>query len=114
LRISSSGPIELLTAFARMHESETAYYITDLSFLAHLRELSGLTPPLLSVRTDSLATARIPSGTLTITDTGRAALDGRVDRVRAYGIDRWLGGTHLQANTTMWRWDEHHERMVRS
>ena len=32
------------------------------------------------------------SSTVEITDAGRAVLEGRMDRVKTVGIDRWLGG----------------------
>jgi hypothetical protein len=40
-----------------------------------------------------------------LTDTGRALRDGRADWVALNGIDRWLGGVHLQGRTAAWRWD---------
>jgi hypothetical protein len=38
-----------------------------------------------------------------LTGDGRAVLAGRADRV-SFGLDRWLGGTHLTAEKD-WRWD---------
>ncbi len=38
-----------------------------------------------------------------LTDEGRGVLAGRADRVD-FGLDRWLGGTHLTAEND-WRWD---------
>jgi len=38
-----------------------------------------------------------------VTDDGRAVLAGRKDRV-GFGLDRWLGGTHLTPEND-WRWD---------
>ena len=36
-------------------------------------------------------------GVVTLTDAGRSVLAGRLDRVVACGIERWLGGVHLQS-----------------
>jgi hypothetical protein len=46
-----------------------------------------------------------------LTDDGREVLAGRLDRVAAVGIDRWLGGTHLR-EPEPWRWDRAAGRVV--
>ena len=114
LEIASSGPVDLWTTFVQMHQGETAYYITDLSLLSLLRDFSRLNPPLISVAGTSLEDDRIPNGTVTITDRGRAILDGRLDRVATYGIDRWFGGVHLTADGPDWRWNDAEQRIVRA
>ncbi len=40
-----------------------------------------------------------------LTEKGREILRGAADRVELNGIDRWLGGTHLNGEGA-WRWDE--------
>jgi hypothetical protein len=40
-----------------------------------------------------------------LTEKGRIVLRGDADRLELNGIDRWLGGTHLDGQDT-WRWDE--------
>ena len=52
----------------------------------------------------------VTSGTLELTDSGRAVLDGRADRVELLGFDRWIGGLHVRAEGPLWRWDR--ERAV--
>ena len=47
-----------------------------------------------------------------ITPFGREVLAGRADWVRANGIDRWLGGVHLQGGEAAWRWDEERRQLV--
>jgi hypothetical protein len=111
LAIAASGPVDLWAAFLQMHEGETAYYITDLSFLGLLRDFARCAPALISVADIPFDADRIPNGTLTITDYGRAILNGAVDRVAAYGIDRWLGGVHLTGERG-WRWDETRDHTV--
>jgi hypothetical protein len=112
LTIASPGPVDLLAAFSRMSEGETAYYITDLSFLALLREFSRCAPPLISVSTPSLDVNRIPNGAVTITEHGRSILSGERDRVASYGIDRWFGGVHLKGRGGLWRWDHGSDQVV--
>jgi len=41
-------------------------------------------------------------------------LDGDLDYVRTFGIDRWIGGVHLQGHQVPWRWDDARETLVRS
>ena len=47
----------------------------------------------------------LTQGTLELTDTGRAVLAGRADRVALLGFDRWIGGMHIRADGPLWRWD---------
>jgi hypothetical protein len=114
LDIASSGPVDLWTTFVHMHQGETAYYITDLSLLSLLRDFSRVDPPLLAIAGASLEEDRIPSGTVTITDRGRAILNGKLDRVATYGIDRWFGGVHLTSDGVQWRWNNAAQRIVKT
>ena len=86
-----------------MHEGEDAYYIGDTSYAELAEALSTTTPPLLS--------RSIQSPSLTL--EGRAVLDGRSDRVMVCGIDRWLGGVHLEGHAVPWRWDAERGRIIR-
>lgn len=52
------------------------------------------------------------SSMLTLTDTGRRVLAGKADQIALNGIDRWIGGVHLQGNRLRWRWDERAQRIV--
>ena len=45
----------------------------------------------------------VGEGFATITDDGHAVLAGSADRA-AFGLDRFVGGTHLEAGSE-WRWD---------
>jgi hypothetical protein len=49
-------------------------------------------------------------GGLRLTAQGEAVLDGREDRVALLGFDRWIGGLHVRADGSLWRWD--HVRAV--
>jgi hypothetical protein len=113
LEIAASGPVDLWTVFVHMHRGETAYYITDLSLVSLLRDFSRLDPPLMAISGTSLEETRISSGTVTITDRGRAILNGKLDRVATYGIDRWFGGVHLTSDGVQWRWNDAEQRIVR-
>jgi len=40
-----------------------------------------------------------------VTDVGRDVLAARADHAELNGIDRWLGGVHLEGRRPAWRWD---------
>ena len=83
-------------SFPRMHEGEDVYYISDTAYAELAEALSVSKPPLLTRSIESPA----------LTAAGRDVLEGRADRVTLCGIDRWLGGVHLQGHTVPWRWDD--------
>jgi hypothetical protein len=112
LELAHDGPIDIWTAFPRLHDGETAYYVTDRTFAQILRTLSGPATPLLAVDIVSQPAGQLPRGTFTLTDAGRAVFAGTVDRVGRYGLDRWLGGVHLEGAGPMWRWDRADRRLV--
>ena len=43
---------------------------------------------------------------LRLTDAGRRVLDGQQDHVALNGVDRWIGGVHLEGREAPWRWNE--------
>ena len=113
LRLAEGGPIGMRTVFPRMHDDERAYYITDFSLAALVHALSRTSPPL--VATDPAGTDGPRwdlRQTVAITEAGREVLAGGRDRV-ACGIDRWLGGVHLQTGAEIWRWDDARRQMTK-
>jgi hypothetical protein len=111
LSLAERAPVHLRAAFARMHGDEV-YYITDTSFVRSIAELSDGPAPLLASTVHSTSEGRIPDGTLSITEAGRAVLEGRADRIELCGIDRWIGGVRLQPGDRLWRWDRESARLV--
>jgi hypothetical protein len=79
-------------------------FLADLMFLVVLTPLASGTEPLV----------RMDATTVWLTDAGRATLAGRRDRVASLGLDRWLGGVHLQGRRVAYRWDPRAERIVAS
>ena len=106
-------PIALTAAFPRMHEGEDAYYATDLSMADLEITLSRTSPPLLAYRPARSSDATPLQGTVSLTEAGRAVLAGSMDRIATCGIDRWLGGVHLQGETGVWRWDAAQQKIRR-
>jgi hypothetical protein len=89
-----------------MHDGEEAYYITDTSMATLAEHLSRCSPPLLTFVSSQAAGDEAPLRSVTLTDTGRAVLARRQDRIATCGLDRWLGGVHLQGHVSLWRWDD--------
>jgi hypothetical protein len=127
LRLAEPGPVDLWAAFPRMHDGEN-YYITDTSLVAIVETLSSAPTPLITVTRSASGNRLVLQGTaaadaapasasadvVTLTDIGRGVLSGERDRVATTGMDRWLGGVHLQNGADIWRWDDKHERITRS
>jgi len=113
LELSAAGAVELSAAFPRMHDDEEAYYVTDTSIAELANALSHALPPLLTLAPGTVVGKGWLRGAMTITDTGRAVLAGRRDKIEACGIDRWLGGVHLQGDAPSWRWDDARQRITR-
>ena len=114
LSLARESGISLISAFPRMHDDEQAYYITDGSLASTATDLARSLPPLLTLSQPAGAGADLLRGSIALTETGRAVLAGEQDRVVACGLDRWLGGVHLQSGGTLWRWDDTRQRVIPS
>lgn len=123
LEALAGGPMTVAEAFrASHHAREAPVWLGDLTFAAYLEDLGQGHLALVTMEDGERVSA--PRGEdeqraffarrVAITDTGRAVLDGREDRVRLNGIDRWLGGVHLKGREIAWRWDEEAGRVAAS
>ena len=111
MQLARPGTLDLVAAFPRMHDGEDAYYVTDSSLGELADALSGSSPPLLMRTPMPMADGDVLGGSVTLTDAGEAVLAGRMDRVAACGISRWLGGVHLNGDANLWRWDDMRQRI---
>jgi hypothetical protein len=99
-------------AFVECGRREQAPYAGDDWMWLRLHELGTGERPLLQDASGGSVPLPPPLGDgatfvatrLRLTPAGREALAGSLDRVDALGLDRWLGGTHLQPGN-VWRWD---------
>jgi hypothetical protein len=112
LALAEQRGIALAAAFPRMHDGEDAYYVTDASLAQLADSFSRTSPALLTLTTES-ANGDVLKGSVALTDTGRAVLAGKRDRIAMCGIDRWLGGVHLHNGADIWRWDESQQTICR-
>lgn len=112
LRAVSEGAASFEEAFRATQAMEERVFLGDLSFHRLLRELAAPPRPLLRLETAGGGSPRALR--LSLTASGREVLAGRDDWVRMRGIDRWLGGVHLQGAESPWRWNSETGRLARS
>jgi hypothetical protein len=82
---------------------------TDPLRLLHLKRLANARQALLTMSNagvDLRDSSHLAETSFEITEQGKQTLNGDEDFVRLNGIDLWLGGVHLQGETSDWRWDE--------
>jgi hypothetical protein len=112
LRAVAAGhrtPIEAFHAQAAMEER---VFLGDLLFWGILRKLADAPQPLLECSVSQLSAGRLPEGSVELTTFGRIVFSGDADHVAANGIDRWIGGVHLQGTKIQWRWDSSDRRII--
>lgn len=123
LEAIAGGVTRLRDLFAAAHaDREEPIFLGDAVFAWYLEGLSRARPPL--VRAADGGALRGPrdagdaeafwNSRVALTGTAEAILAGRADRVSVSGIDRWLGGTHLQGPPARWRWDDGAQRLCES
>jgi hypothetical protein len=95
-------PVELFVANGDLEAG--AHYLGDWSFFAYLRELSAAASPALLDLAGQPFTRESLRTPLAVTAFGRDLLAGRADWIRTNGIDRWLGGVHMNSTKSTWRW----------
>jgi hypothetical protein len=92
------------TVFGRLGEREARPYLGDLFLFGLVARLARARVPLLELDPPA---GEVGAGTrLHPPPAGRRVLRGEADHVALNGIDRWVGGVHLQGPESPWRWDE--------
>ncbi len=90
---------------------EEAVFMGDSSLWLYVKRLCEGAAPLL--KTDSDEAFEIPeepdknflSQILHLTEAGKSVMAGHADNIELNGIERWLGGVHLQGPEAEWRWN---------
>ena len=117
LEVVNAGVTRMSDVYrASHHERESAIFMGDAAFVAHLDQLVRGPRPLLkmvqgSSRAPGSSTRLTIDDDVALTEDGRRVLDGQLDRVRACGINRWLGGVELAGTGPVWRWDQEREKL---
>jgi hypothetical protein len=104
----AGGASDAGTAFVRAAARETRPYLGDTWCFAIMARMAHARIPLLGA-----TSGRIDRHTaVTLTPAGAEVLAGRADHATLNGVDRWIGGVHLQGHHPRWRWDEGTEAIV--
>lgn len=117
VRDGMHSPFEI---FLAAQERETVPFLSDATVWHILRSLSSDPAPVLECNggcfTPPTSNGKPDDSFLRqavhLTDLGREVVAGRIDWIALRGIDRWLGGVHLQGNRSPWRWDERRGRLI--
>lgn len=96
--------------FAAVQAREECPFQTDLSLLRLLRQMASGPRPLLRLTGERQGLR--PRWRVSLTAAGAEVLAQREDWIDLAGIDRWLGGVHLQGPEAAWRWDAKRSRLV--
>jgi hypothetical protein len=121
LEAIAAGESSVADAYlASHHQREDPIWMGDSTFVLYLLGMADGPWPLVTWADGSPITrpsqenaGEFMRRTVALTDAGRDVMEGRADRVRLNGIDRWLGGVHLSGRHAAWRWDEVAGRIVR-
>jgi hypothetical protein len=100
----ADGAPDAGTAFVRAAARETRPYMGDTTCFGRMDRMAEGPYPLLRLDPPGRPVARATG--LLLTATGTRVLAGEADQIALNGIDRWIGGVHLQGHYVPWRWDD--------
>ena len=106
----ADGAPDAGTAFSRAQARETRPYLGDTTCYRRMHQIAGGPHPL--IRLDPPGRPIVRTTGVRLTDTGARVLVGDTDQIALNGIDRWIGGVHLQSHQVPWRWDDGTETIV--
>jgi hypothetical protein len=107
----ADGAPDAGAAFTRAAARETRPYLGDMTCFGRMDRMAQGPHPLLHLDPPGRPVQR--STGVRLTDTGVQVLAGQADQIALNGIDRWIGGVHLQGHHVPWRWDDGTETIVR-
>jgi hypothetical protein len=107
----ADGAPDAGTAFVRAQARETRPYLGDTTCFRRMDKMAQGPHPLFRLDPPGRAIDRTTG--VRLTDTGAQVLAGQADQIALNGIDRWIGGVHLQGHQVPWRWDHGTETIVR-
>lgn len=103
-------------AFLELQRREKRPFLGDWPCYERLSTLASGAMPLLVLGGEEQAASAegFRHRSVELTDAGRDVLGERADHVALNGIDRWIGGVHLEGATPAWRYDDRRETLVAS
>ena len=113
----SEGPMYPGVMFTKISDMEHPPFFGDTFVWVYVNELASGDAPLIELQGPGLLPVwvtppNLKVWTLKLTDLGREVLAGRKDWIGIHGVDRWLGGVHLEDRGKIWRWDEARQKLV--
>ena len=107
----ADGAPDAGTAFVRAQARETRPYMGDTACFGRMDRMAQGPHPLLRLDPPGRPVERTTG--VRLTGTGARVLAGEADHIALNGIDRWIGGVHLQGHHHVpWRWDDGTETIV--
>ncbi len=116
LNVVNGGIDAPVGIFAATQAYEESRFMGDTVFWDYLGAMTRSQPPLLEVANGGVFEAPDKRARergeqrIAITDTGRQVLADEMDWVQINGIDKWLGGVHLETGN-VWRWDSERKEL---
>jgi hypothetical protein len=107
----ADGASDAAAAFVRAGSRETRPYMGDSSCFGRMDRMAQGPHPLLRLDPPGRPVERTTG--VRLTGAGARVLAGEADQIALNGIDRWIGGVHLQGRHVPWRWDDGTETIVR-
>lgn len=98
-------------AVGRAMARETRPFMGDTTYLGRMDQMARGQHPLLRLEPPGRP-VELTTG-VRLTGAGARVLAGEADQVALNGIDRWIGGVHLQDHHVPWRWDDGTETIIR-
>jgi hypothetical protein len=102
--LDSQGALDLRALVDAFQQGEQVFFPGD-GLIPHVRRLAGGSSPAVKLYGGAAVPGAFEGVTAVITDVGRDLLARRRDWLKLHGIDRWVGGVHLQGGEVAWRWD---------
>jgi hypothetical protein len=112
---SEAGDANPGEIFGACQAMEEARWCGDTMFWGWLRALAEAPIPALVINgPDDWYRSRegIVATRVGLTRAGHALMRGAINWVRMGGVDRWMGGVHLQGREATWQWDGAKRRLV--
>lgn len=108
LLAAASGDANPSEIFGACQAMEEARWCGDTMFWGWLRALAEAPMPALVINGPDdwyQSRAGIEATTVGLTRAGHALMRGAANWVRMGGVDRWMGGVHLQGREATWQWN---------
>jgi Domain of unknown function (DUF1835) len=103
--VAEEGTVSLNALFWTLLKREPLFFIGDAGVARVVKEMERAAEPALS-RTIETPGERAFRNKLTLTEAGRAVLDGTRDWHSLKPLSRWVAGVHVLSGLPGWRWDE--------